>query len=404
MSTATAPSFRRLVWPLAIAETVVWATLYYVFPALLPVWEAELGWSKTELSLGFTAALLVSATLAPLAGRLIDRGRGRWIFTGGALLGAVLLVLLSRVTEPWQFIAVWIALGVALSSTLYEACFAVLTNALGTRAKRAITLVTLVAGFAGTLAFPSAHALTALVGWRATLLVFAAALVVVAVPLIWYGCREAERHTEAEPATASPRARDAMGVLTRPAFWLLAIAFTTITLDHAMVLSHLLPMLDDRGIHQEAAILAASMFGPMQVAGRLAMMAAERHVSTRGMALACYLAMALAAAAAFAAKSAPGLVVALVILQGAGIGVTSIVHPVLVAELLGRRNFGVIAGMLAAASTTSRALGPTVAALIWAAGGYDWVLLVAMLLCLAAALAVLLAWRMPPDQARASPD
>ena len=55
--------FRRIVWPLAVAETIVWAAMYYSFPALLPAWESDLGWSKTELSGAFTLALVVSAVL-----------------------------------------------------------------------------------------------------------------------------------------------------------------------------------------------------------------------------------------------------------------------------------------------------------------------------------------------------
>ncbi len=60
------PGFGPVVWPLAVAETIVWAALYYSFPALLPEWEAELGWSKTELSTAFTLALVGSARLAPV--------------------------------------------------------------------------------------------------------------------------------------------------------------------------------------------------------------------------------------------------------------------------------------------------------------------------------------------------
>ena len=36
--------------PLAIAETLVWAAFYYSFPAFLPAWEADLGWSRAVLS------------------------------------------------------------------------------------------------------------------------------------------------------------------------------------------------------------------------------------------------------------------------------------------------------------------------------------------------------------------
>ena len=61
---------------LAIAETLVWAGYYYSFPAMLLFWESDLGWSRTELTFAFTASLIVSAILAPVSGRLIDRGRG----------------------------------------------------------------------------------------------------------------------------------------------------------------------------------------------------------------------------------------------------------------------------------------------------------------------------------------
>ena len=67
-------TYRRIVWPFAIAETIIWAAIYYSFPALLLTWEQDLGWSKTELTGAFTASLIVTAVCAPLAGRLLDRG------------------------------------------------------------------------------------------------------------------------------------------------------------------------------------------------------------------------------------------------------------------------------------------------------------------------------------------
>ncbi len=394
MNARTPRPFRRIVWPLAVGETVVWAAMYYSFPALLPVWERELGWSKTELSAAFTLALVVSAVLAPVAGRLIDHGWGRQVFAGGALLGAVMLALLSQVSELWQFTCVWIGLGVAMSATLYEACFAVLTVSLGAQAKRAITLVTLVAGFAGTLSFPSAHALAQAAGWRTAVLVFAAAVVLVAVPLIWIGCRNAERREEARTApAASHRVSQALRVTRTPVFWLLALAFAMLALDHGMMISHLLPLLDSRGVHEQAAVLAASMIGPMQVAGRLAMMAAERHLSILAITMGCYIAMGLAAGALFGASLVPGLVAGFVIFQGAGAGVSSIVRPVVTVELLGRRNFGVVSGLLAVSYMGGVAAAPTVAALVWSAGGYDLVLLLAIGVSALGLLALLAAWR-----------
>ena len=177
MSAESPVSYRHIVWPLAVAEIIVWAAFFYSFPALILEWERDLGWSKPQLAGALTLALVASAVLAPVVGRLIDHGKARFVFTGCALLGALCLVLLSQVTAIWQFYAVWLGLGVAMSGALYEACFAVLTRALGGAAMRAITLITLVGGFAGTVSFPSAYVLVGYVGWRGTVVTFAAVVV-----------------------------------------------------------------------------------------------------------------------------------------------------------------------------------------------------------------------------------
>jgi MFS family permease len=392
-SAPSRPYLRGIVGPLAIAETIVWAAIYYVFPALLPAWEADLGWSKTAISGAFTLALVAAAGFSPVAGRLIDRGFGRAVLTGGAAGGAILLALLALVDEIWQFYALWFGLGIAMSGALYQACFALLTHALGDRARRAITLVTLVAGFAGTLAFPSAHALVAAASWRLAVAVFAASVALVAVPLFWVSAGHAARLAHDVAVASSTRTREAMRATASIAFWLIAASFALVALDHGIVTTHILPILAERGVHEEAAVLAAAMIGPMQVAGRLAMMAAERHVSIRAIAVGCDLALAVATALLLAAAFDPGFVVGFVILMGAGIGVNSIVRPVVIAELLGRRNFGLISGLLAMPTTIGYALAPTLAALIWERGGYDLVLVVALAVTLIGLAALLWAWR-----------
>ena len=397
MTTAPSPAararFHSIVWPLAIAETIVWAAMYYGFPALLPAWERDLGWSKAELSFAFTASLLVSASLVPVAGRLIDRGRARAIFTGGAVLGAALLALLCVVTEYWQFLCVWIGLGVAMSATLYEACFAVLVRSTRDRARRAITIVSIVAGLAGTVAFPSAHLLTGALGWRGAVLVFAAAVGAVAVPLIWSACRRAEVQATMHAPEPSASAGQAMSVARRPVFWLLATAIFLAALDHGMLISHVLPILDDRGIDVGLAVLAASCVGPMQVAGRLVLMAADRFASTVVASTGCFAMMAIAGVCLLDAGAAPVFLAGFVVLQGAGIGIASVMRPVVTAELLGRRNFGVVSGLIGLMHMGGYALGPSVSAMVWAWGGYDRVIVLAIVAAIAATTALLAAWR-----------
>lgn len=379
MVTAAASGRRSdpAIWRLAVAETLIWAGTFYLFPALLAHWEADLGWSKTALAGAFTAALVVSALAAPLAGRLIDRGHGRLVLAGAALAGGVLIGLLTLVTAIWQFYLVWLLIGLAMAGSLYEPCFAYVTRTRGAEARRAITLITLVAGFAGTVSFPTANILAELWGWRAAALAFTGLICALAVPLFWSGAA-----AEAEPPAADAGAPSGEGALRaamrRPAFWLLAFAFTTIALDQGMLITHLLPLLDERGVTTGIAVLAAACIGPMQVAGRLAMVAIERHVSIRAICGLSFLFMMAAVACLMIAGGVPLLVFGFVALHGSGYGVTSITRPVVTADLLGRAGFGAISGALAMPFMAGTAVAPALAAAIWSVGGYTLVLAVAL--------------------------
>ena len=86
--------------PLALAQTIIWASIFYLFPALLPIWESETDWSKAQLTGAFTIALISAAIVSPMAGRLIDAGWGRSLMLGGTLCATVCLVALSQVAMP----------------------------------------------------------------------------------------------------------------------------------------------------------------------------------------------------------------------------------------------------------------------------------------------------------------
>jgi len=382
----------RTILALAFAETLVWAGVFYIFPALLAHWEADLGWSKPTLSGAFTAALVTSALCAPIAGRMIDAGHGRRMLIGGAVGAGVLIGLVGVMREPWQFYALWFALGACMSACLYEPCFAFLTRTRGGDARRAITRITLIAGLAGTLSFPAANVLAELYDWRAATSAFAAAILLIAVPLFAYGTRPVPA---ADPTpTATGGAADGAGLqaaMRRPTFWLLAVAFSMIALTHGILITHLLPMLDERGVSTSVAVLVASGIGPMQVAGRLAMMAVEKHVSMNTVCACSFVFMLAASTALIGAGAIPLLLVAFVVLQGAGYGVTSITRPVVTANLLGRNGFGAISGALALPFMGATAIAPTLAAAIWTVGGYDLVRLAVLSLVGVGGISFLLA-------------
>jgi MFS family permease len=381
------------IWQLAIAQTIVWAGLFYSFPALILRWETDFGWAKAELTGAVTLSIALSAVFSPLAGRLIDRGFGPQVLAGGALAGGLCVGLVGLVQSLWQFYALWCLIGIATAFCLYDACFAVVVRAAGSEARRPITLITLVAGLAGTLAFPVAHGMAEAFGWRSSCLAFALLVCLIGLPLMWQGARALEAAAARQAAQAPKVEGRASSFLRRPAFWLLAVAFALLGLNHSAILNHLLPLLNERGIPQGMAVFAAAMIGPMQVLGRLAMMAVERHVSNRGITVACFLSVSLATVSLMTASLVPIMLVPFVILQGSGHGVTSIMKPLVIGDILGRANFGAISGSQAMILKLTMAVAPFVGAILWEIGSYDLVLVTMLAAALAGLLLFLLAWR-----------
>lgn len=376
---------------LAIAQTLVWACIYYSFPALLLYWEASLGWSRADLTGAVTLAIFVSAFCSPLYGRLIDTGRGALMMTGASLLGGLCMLALSLVAELWQFYLLWALLGMCMSGALYEPCFALITRARGADAKRSIVFVTLVAGFAGTVSFPVAHSLAQAFGWRTAVLCFGLTAICVVAPLMWFGASAvekagAQRHLENPQLAGAERS-----FLGAPVFWLLAMGFALIAVVQGVTLHHLLPILDERAMHPDVAVMAISFIGPMQVAGRLTMIVAERRVSIHGIAITCFAFIGLAILLLINAGLSPALLIGFVVLFGGAYGVVSIIRPVIARNLLGERQFGAKSGALALVYLVGAASAPFLGALVWARGGYALVLPGLIVLSLLGLLLYLLA-------------
>ncbi len=365
---------------LAVAETIVWAGLFYTFPVLLLRWESDFGWGRDVIALAFTISLAASALFAPLAGRIIDTGYGAAMLPLAAAAGGLGLLGLSLVDARPAFFALWAVIGAASAFCLYEPCFAFITRAQGGGARSAITLVTLIAGFASTIAFPLADLVADEAGWRAALRVFAAGAIFIAAPLFFWSARRLTASGPRRPTREAGDAerRAARAARRRPAFWLLAAALPLTALTHGMLLSHLMPILETRGAIGRSAILAASLIGPAQVFGRVFIMVIARRASGATLILMAY-AVTGAAYLALLFIGGPnwGLFAAIIAI-GAANGINSIARPVAIAELLGRTGFGSISGALAVPYISGFAAAPFLAALFWRAGGYDLMLAAAV--------------------------
>ena len=360
------------VLTIAAGQTMAWATLLYIFPALLLRWEQSLGWSKTLLTVAVSLALVMSACFSPLAGRMIDHGRGAILMAGSCCLGGVAIFLLSAVAEPWQFMFLSAVTGCAMAGCLYEPCFALVTRAYGADAKRSIIAIALIAGFASTISFPSAHWLSDLSHWRTTVRVFGVVAIVVAAPLLWLGATRLEAVAK-ESRVASDRSLRFSELLT-VRFVLLAVAFALLAIVHGATLHHLIPILVERGLALHQAVLIASIIGPMQVFGRIVIMAVDRRTTNDVVAICCFLMLALAMLFLLATDRAAPLAVPFVVLFGSGYGIVSVIRPLIAREVLGNEAFGSKTGLLALFYLCGSAVSPFFGAVLWAIGGYQMML------------------------------
>ncbi len=348
------------VWLLALGLFLIYAGVFYAFPALLPDLEAETGWSKADLALGPTLSYLVMAALTPLTGRVIDRGRGGVMVVAMPVLAGLGVAALAFVQTRAQWWAVWAVLGVAQSGCLYESVFALLTRRMGDHARMAITRITLVAGLSSTMTFPLGHWLGRVYGGQRAYLVFAALTVLGTIPLNIWAMR-----LLAGPEVVR-RVEDNRGALRaavrRPAFWGIATVFALIWLSHGMLLTYILPLFQERGVSRQMAALAAACLGPAQLAGRLVLAFGGAKVENRMATRVSLVMVVCASALLWAAGAAPMLVFAVVLVQGAGVGLMSIMRPMLIIEVLGRRGFGAISGAAAVSPIMATAAAPVLGA------------------------------------------
>ena len=356
------------VWLLALGQTLTYAGVYYAFPALLPDLQAATGWSVAELAFGPTLGFLVMAALTPFTGRWVDRGWGGEMLTYAPILAAVGVAGLGLAGSPLIWWAIWAVIGAAQACCLYESCFAFLTRRLGGEARGAITKVTLVAGFAGTLAFPLGDFLGRVLGGQGALIAFAG-LMLLAVPINAFAVRSLRRMERAGGLAVEHAPGALADAMRRPAFWAIAAVFGMIWLNHGILLTYVLMLFADRGAGAAMAVLAASCIGPSQVLGRLVLLFQGARIGNARATVWSLVGVVLAGLALLSAGWWPLLIFAFAALQGAGAGLLSILRPMLIADILGRRGFGTISGAVAVAPILASAAAPSVGAGLLHFGG-----------------------------------
>lgn len=362
----TAPADRqaRVVVPLGLAQTLAWASSYYLPAVLATPMAQDLGVGAPTVFAAFSLALVVSALVGPLAGRSIDQRGGRPVLLGTSVLFAAGLAALGLAQGPATMLAAWLLLGVAMGAGLYEAAFATLVRLYGQDSRNAITGITLMAGFASTVGWPLSAWLETRYGWRSTCLTWAALHLLVGLPLnaLLPGLRAKHQAAappggDAGPAAAGPPPAGEPPPLTH---WstapLLSFVFAATWFTVTAMAAHLPRMMQAAGTTLAVAVAVGALVGPSQVAGRLLEFGLLRRLHPLLSARLAALGHPLGAALLLLAGAAWAPAFAL--MHGAGAGMLTIAKGTLPLALFGPQGYGARQGWLAMPGRVLQAAGP----------------------------------------------
>nr|WP_241749681.1 MFS transporter [Pseudoroseomonas aerophila] len=366
---------------LGITQTLAWGSTYYL-PAVFadPICEA-LDLSRAWFFGIFSGALLLSGLVGPTAGRLIDTYGGRDVLAASNLVFAAGLALLAWASGPVTLALAWAVIGIGMGFGLYEAAFATVTGLYGREARNAITGITLFAGFASTVGWPASAFMIDALGWRGACWAWAAMHLVVALPMSRFLVAKAP---PPEPMAAADEA--APEGMPWSMIILAAVFAGTAVVSTAMA-AHLPRIIEALGAAPTAAIFAASLVGPAQVAARVAEFALLRKASPL---ITAQLAAGLhPVGAVLLAFLGPVAAVPFVLLHGAGNGLLTIAKGTLPLALFGPAGYGLRTGLLAAPARLLQAGAPLLFALVLDVAGPRTVLLLSGTLTVLSLLALL---------------
>jgi predicted MFS family arabinose efflux permease len=367
-----------VVAALGTTQNLAWGSSYYL-PAILAEPIAEgLGLSRAMVFGVFSGSLLLSAFLGPAVGRVIDNRGGRGVLVLSNVVLAAGLVLLALAQGIIGLAAAWAILGVGMALGLYDAAFATLAGLYGRAARAPITGITLIAGFASTIGWPLSAFLDASLGWRGACLAWAALNLLVCLPLNRLLIPPAPPpEPEAEPqGSATPSPRGAMPIL--------AFVFASTWFVTGAMAAHMPRLLEIAGASSTAAIAAATLIGPAQVAARLVEFGVLRWIHPL---VSARIAAALhpVGAGILAAFGAPAIM-AFALLHGAGNGLLTIAKGTLPLVIFGPVGYGLRNGILAAPARAAQAASPLIFGLL-----IDWLGVGALAISAGMSIAALLA-------------
>jgi MFS family permease len=374
----------------------VWVTLaissglYFSFPVFYVALLEEFGWSRGATAAAFSISAIVQGALSPAVGLLVDRLGPRRVMLGGAWVLGVAVVLSSRIGSLWSL---YLVTGVLAAAGVCAVSW-VPTGALIARwfaERRSSVMGVAFSGMgAGVLVVgPLAQWLIAGYGWRAAYLVLGAGTLVVLVPLVWLGVRDAPVVTAPVrggaptpvPAAAEREIRDA---LRTGAFWALFCAYLCTPLAVFSVVTHQVAFAVDQGFPRLFVAGIFGLTGLLSVVGRIGFGIAADRIGRVASATISYACTAVGTLCLLALEVWPhaAALYAYALFFGLGFGARGPIITAMAYQLFPGRRFGAIYGIMSVGNGLGGGVAPWFAGAVHdLTGSYRIAFLIAVGFC-----------------------
>lgn len=376
---------------------------YSLGPVMVPL-EDAFGWSRATISAGVLISTVCAMLLFPVVGMVIDRIGARRVALFGCVAAGVSLggIGLSGGAE-WTWYLSWTIFAVLTVAATPLVWMAAVASRFTAARGMALAIVGSGSAFGGMVVPGVTLWIVAEHGWRWVYFTFAAFPILVVLPVAWLLFRDANdigrQSTDAAlpVAAATPPGATLSEAIATPTFWKLSVFLVLLGYCAGQLTVHYIPMLAHSGLAAPMLGLAAGVFGPAALAGRLATgFLLDRGVPPHLLGSATALLPIAAALLLLNGEQSAATASLIAILAGYPVGAILIFPPYVAGRSFGMRSFGKINGLLIGAYSIGFGVGPVAAGLMFDANDdYRAVQTIILAVALAASAAMASMRRLP---------
>jgi MFS family permease len=373
----------RAHWPLVLGSllgfTMIGVANFSLGP-FMPSLEKAFGWSRSEVTSGFTLYAVICVICQPIVGRMIDRfGPRRIALTGIALTGCAISLFATANGSLTGWLLLWVFYSLAAQLILTPVWSSAVASEF--EAGRGLALATTLSGSA--LSATVVPIISTLVidtfGWRAAYPILGGGLAALLLVVIWplfYSRHDRLRQSEGTAILPVETGLSTRQALRSPSFWKLGIAvFVSFSLVMAFSI-HMLPILTSAGLTRDKGALIAGSYGLFAVVGKFSYgLLANRFPGQVVAAAMMALPLASCALLLMPSPSTAACLMAICLI-GVSSGAQLQLFVYLTTRHFGLLAFGTIFGFISSALTIASGVGPFLAGRLYDMSG-DYHLLLA---------------------------